>query len=51
MASRILKGLYHFTVYAVGVLVLLAAVTVTLVRLLLPDIGIYQKEIQAWVSK
>src|SRR3990172_1976983 len=51
MTSRILKGLYHFTVYAVGILVLLAAVTVTLVRLFLPDIGIYRNEVQAWVSK
>ena len=51
MKSRFLKGLYHFTVYAVGIIVLLAAVTVTVVRLLLPDIGIYQKEVQAWVSK
>lgn len=51
MKSRILKGLYHFTVYAVGVLVLLAAVVVTLVRLFLPDIGIYRNEVEAWVSK
>jgi len=51
MKSRILKGLYHFTVYAVGVLVLLAAVLVTLVRLFLPDIGIYRNEVEAWVSK
>ena len=51
MKSRILKGLYHFTVYAVGILVLLAAVLVTLVRLFLPDIGIYRNEVEAWVSK
>jgi uncharacterized protein (TIGR02099 family) len=51
MKSRLLKGLYHFTVYSVGVIVLLAAVIVTLVRVLLPDIGIYRSEVQAWVSR
>ena len=51
MKHRIFKGLYHFTVYAVGILVLLAAVLVTLVRMFLPDIGIYRNEVEAWVSK
>ena len=48
--SKVLKGIYHFTVYAVGILVLTAAVLVTLVRLFLPDIGIYRGEVEAWVS-
>lgn len=51
MLSRFLKSLYHFTVYAVGILVLFTAVTVTLIRLALPDIGIYRSEIEGWVSR
>lgn len=51
MKHRYLKALYHFTVYAVGVVVLLAAVFVTLIRMFLPDIGIYRNEVAAWVSK
>jgi uncharacterized protein (TIGR02099 family) len=50
MLPRLFKGLYHFTVYAIGILVLTAAVVVTLIRLFLPDIGIYRGEIEAWVS-
>ena len=50
MISRLLKVCYHCTVYTIGVCVLLAAVTVTLIRLVLPDIGIYRGEIEAWVS-
>ena len=51
MISRVLKILYHFTVYAVGILVMLAAVAVTLIRLVLPDIGIYRSEVEAWASR
>ena len=51
MLSRFLKLSYHFAVYAVGVCVLLTAVAVTIGRLLLPDIGSYREEIQAWVSR
>ena len=50
MLPRLFKGIYHFTVYAIGILVLTAAVLVTLIRLLLPDIGIYRGEVEAWVS-
>lgn len=50
MLSRISKALYHFTVYAVGIIVLISAVLVTLIRLALPDIGEYRGEIEAWVS-
>lgn len=50
MLKRFIKGLYHFTVYAVGIIVLLAAVTVTMIRLVLPDIGEYRNEVEAWVS-
>ena len=51
MLSRVLKVVYQFTVYAVGVSVLLAAVLVTAIRLLLPDIGSYRTEVEAWVSR
>lgn len=49
-ARRVLRLFYHFGVYAIGVVVLLAAVTVTIIRLVLPDIGIYRGEVEAWVS-
>ena len=51
MLNRTIKALYHFTVYSVGIIVLLAAVTVTMLRLLLPDIGQYRGEIEAWGSR
>ncbi|MFT5350362.1 MAG: hypothetical protein ACI9MF_001179, partial [Gammaproteobacteria bacterium] len=51
MLPRVFKGIYHFTVYAIGFLVLSAAVVVTLIRLFLPDIGIYRSEVEAWVSR
>jgi len=51
MLSRFLKLSYHFAVYAVGICVLLTAVGVTVVRLLLPDIGSYRGEVEAWVSR
>ena len=50
MTGRVLRLLYHFAVYAVGIIVLTAAVLVSLVRLFLPDVGIYRSEVQAWVS-
>ena len=51
MTLRILRSIYHFTVYVIGVVVLVAAVSVTMVRLVLPDIGIYRGEVEAWVSR
>ncbi|MEX2523948.1 MAG: YhdP family protein [Gammaproteobacteria bacterium] len=51
MPNRILKFLYHFAVYAIGISVLFAAIGVTIIRLLLPDIGMYRGEIEAWVSQ
>jgi uncharacterized protein (TIGR02099 family) len=51
MLSRFLKISYHFAVYAVGICVLLIAVSVTIIRYLLPDIGMYRDEIQEWVSR
>ncbi|MFQ5659492.1 MAG: YhdP family protein [Gammaproteobacteria bacterium] len=51
MPSRIIKILYHSIVYTVGILVLAAAVSVTLIRLALPDIGEYRSEVEAWVSQ
>ncbi|MGH8247890.1 MAG: hypothetical protein ACREUU_15830, partial [Gammaproteobacteria bacterium] len=50
MSFRFLRFLYHFAVYTIGILVLTAAVLVTLIRLVLPDIGIYRSEVEAWVS-
>jgi len=50
MLRRFIKSLYRFVVYAVGIIVLVAAVTVTVIRLTLPDIGEYRGEIEAWVS-
>lgn len=50
MASRLLRVLYHYAVYAIGIVVLLAAVVVSAVRLVFPDIGIYRTEVQAWIS-
>ena len=51
MRSNFLKRVYHFAVYTVFVLVMLVAVSVTTIRILLPDIGIYRGEIEAWVSR
>ncbi len=51
MYHRILKGLYHLSVYVVGVVVLIAAITVTMIRLLLPDIGAYKDQVEAGVSR
>lgn len=51
VTKRALRILYHYAVYAIGAIVLLAAVAVTIVRLLLPDIGIYRGEVEAWVSR
>jgi uncharacterized protein (TIGR02099 family) len=50
MSGKLIQGLYHFTVYAIGVLVLAAAILVTSIRLVLPDIGSYRSEVEAWVS-
>ncbi|OGT75116.1 MAG: TIGR02099 family protein [Gammaproteobacteria bacterium RIFCSPLOWO2_02_FULL_56_15] len=50
MKNILIQKLYHFTVYAVGILVLTAAILVTGVRLALPDIGSYRSEVEAWVS-
>ena len=50
MGKQALRIAYHTVVYTIGVVVLLAAVSVTTIRLLLPDIGIYRTEVEAWVS-
>lgn len=50
MASRILRACYHYAVYAIGFIVLAAAVIVSAVRVALPDIGIYRGNVEAWVS-
>jgi uncharacterized protein YhdP len=50
VASHLLKKLYNVTVYTIGIGVLLAATLATLVRVLLPDVGMYRSEVEAWVS-
>jgi uncharacterized protein (TIGR02099 family) len=45
-----IRTFYNFCWYAVGAVILLAAVLITVVRLMLPDIGSYRDDIQAWVS-
>ena len=47
MRHRIINGLYRFAVYLAGVVVLVAAVAVTLVRFALPGINEYKAEIEA----
>lgn len=46
-----IRVLYNFCWYAIGTAILLAAILVTIIRLLLPDIGNYRDDIQAWVSQ
>ena len=50
MSARILKLISHLAVYSIGAAVLVAAVLVTVVRMVLPDIGIYRSEVEAWVG-
>ncbi len=50
MSARVLKLISHFAVYTIGAGVLMAAVLVTAVRMVLPDIGIYRSEVEAWVG-
>jgi uncharacterized protein (TIGR02099 family) len=50
MSTRILRLISHFAVYAIGAGVLVAAVLVTTVRMVLPDIGVYRNEVEAWVG-
>lgn len=47
MRLRIINGLYRFAVYLAGVVVLVAAVAVTLIRFALPGINEYKAEIEA----
>ena len=50
MSSVILKRIYNISIYVIGTCVLLAATFATLVRVLLPDVGMYRSEVEAWVS-
>jgi len=50
MSSSILKRIYNISIYVIGTCVLLAATFTTLVRVLLPDVGMYRSEVEAWVS-
>ncbi|MEX2517230.1 MAG: YhdP family protein [Gammaproteobacteria bacterium] len=45
-----LKIFYNFCWYAVGGLILSAAILVSIARLLLPGIGEYRDDIQTWIS-
>ena len=51
MSNRYLTGLYHFFWYVFAFIILNAAVLVTVVRLVIPEIDGYTNEIQSWVSK
>lgn len=50
MSSVILKRIYNISIYVIGTCVLLAAIFATLVRVFLPDVGMYRSEVEAWVS-
>ena len=50
MSSHFLRKIYNISVYTIGICVLLVATLATTVRILLPDIGTYRSEIEAWVS-
>ena len=51
MMKRIFTILYHFIWYTFAIIVINAAVFVTVIRLALPEIGEYKNEIQSWVSE
>ena len=51
MRHRIINGLYRFAVYLAGVVILVAAVAVTLIRFALPGINEYKAEIEAWAGR
>ena len=48
--NRIIKRVSHFALYPIGAAVLLLAVTITVVRLALPDISQHKGAIETWVS-
>ncbi|MCG8325530.1 MAG: AsmA family protein, partial [Thiotrichales bacterium] len=50
MSGKFLTRLYHFSWYALATIIILAAVSITLLRIALPDIGQYREDIQLWVS-
>ena len=49
--KRIFTVLYHCIWYTFAIIIINAAVFVTVIRLALPGIGEYKNEIQAWVSE
>ena len=51
MPGRISERVYHATLYLVAALVLLAAITITGIRLALPDIGRYKDAVEAWAAQ
>jgi len=50
MFFRFLKTLYHICWYGIAGLIILAAISITLFRMVLPDIGHYREDIQIWIS-
>ena len=48
--NKFFTGLYHLLWYTAAVVLILAAILVTALRLALPGIGSYKSEIQSWVS-
>ncbi|MDX1519229.1 MAG: DUF3971 domain-containing protein, partial [Gammaproteobacteria bacterium] len=50
MPGKLIRTLYHFCWYSLAAVIILAAVSITLLRMALPDIGIYREDIQVWIS-
>lgn len=44
------ERLYHAALYIIGAVVLLAAISITAIRLALPDIGRYKSAVEAWAE-
>lgn len=49
--QKILRGLYHFFWYSLAALVIFIAVVISLVRIFLPDIGVYRSDLEAFAGQ
>jgi uncharacterized protein (TIGR02099 family) len=50
LSTHYIKKLYNFSIYLIGFIVLVSALFATLIRVFLPDFGMYRSEVEAWVS-
>ena len=50
MSTHILRKLYNYSIYLIGFIVLISALFATLIRVFLPDFGMYRSEVEGWVS-